>query len=280
MSGFGGQATPGFGAAVYTQEREILWGRDDQHLPLLYRNAIISSAAVDAGNTPTTLLRRGLIMGRLTTGGEYIAWNADASDGSQNIAAVLNAELRMTDFNANALDRTAALLLRAPVIAGQLLIEGVAFVGHLHEYLARRQMVAQGFVFDDDPEGFKSGRVERFATVTGTSDTLTADENGTTLFYDNAAAVAVTLPTILPGLEYTVIRAADEELVVSSAEGDNIVFGNDLSGDSITVTTAGEQIGASYTFRSVYIGTTLKWLVRINIVPFSTDDYLAKTFAS
>lgn len=280
MSAPGGFATPGFGAALYTTEREILWGRDDQHLPLLYRNSIISGAARDAGNSPTTILRRGLILGLVTATGELEEWDADASDGTQNIYAVLNREMRAQDFDANNVDRAYSTLLGAPVIAAQLLIQGSAFVGHIDEYLARRQMHAMGFRFDDDPQGFKSGLVERYATVADTTDTLTADENGTILNYNNAASVTVTLPTIQPGLEYTVIRSADEEFIVASSEGDNIVMGNDLSADSVTVTTAGEQIGASYTIKSVYFGTTLKWLIRINIVPFSTDDYLAKTLAS
>lgn len=280
MSAPGGFAVPGFGAVLYTTEREILWGRDDQHLPLLYRNSIISGAARDAGNSPTTILRKGLVLGKVDASGELEEWDADASDGTQNIYAVLNREMRAQDFDANNVDRAYSTLLGAPVIAAQLLIQGSAFVGHIDEYLARRQMHAMGFRFDDDPQGFKSGLIERYATVTGTTDALTADENGTILNYSNAASVTVTLPTIQPGLEYTVIRSADEEFIVASAEGDNIVMGNDLSADSVTVTTAGEQIGASYTLKSVYFGTTLKWLIRINIVPFSTDDYLAKTLAT
>lgn len=278
MSAFGGFATPGFGAAAYTSEREILWGRDDQHLPLLFRNSIISGAARDAGNTPTTLLRRGLILGKVDASGELEEWDADASDGTQNIAAVLNCELRATDFDANNTDRAFATLLCGPIIAAQMLIEGVALVGHTHEYLARRIMHKMGFRFDDDPQGFKAGLIDRFDLVTGTTDALTADENGKTLFYNNAASVTVTLPALKPGLEYTLMRAADEEFVVASAEGDNIVVGNDLSADSITFTTASEQIGAGVRVRGVYLGTTLKWLAEIVPVPLGTD-LSAFTFA-
>jgi hypothetical protein len=270
MSAFGGFATPGFGAAAYTTEREILWGRDDQHLPLLFRNSIISGATRDAGNMPTTLLRRGLLLGKVDASGELEEWDADASDGTQNIAAVLNCELRATDFDANNTDRAFATILRAPVIAAQLLIQGSAFVGHIDEYLARRQMHAMGFVFDDDPQGFKAGFGNRTALVTGTSDTLTADENGTRLLYDNAAAVAVTLPALKAGLTYDIVRVGDEEIVVSSAEGDNIIVGNDLSADSITFTTAGNHIGAYVRVEGIYVGTTLKWLMTVPHVPLGT----------
>lgn len=270
MSAFGGYATPGFGAAVYTTEREILWGRDDQHLPILFRNSIISGAARDAGNTPTTLLRRGLLLGKLDSGGELEEWDADASDGTQNINSVLNQELRAQDFDANNTDRAISTVLYAPVIASKLLIQGSAFVGHIDEYLARRQMHAMGFRFDDDPQGFYAGAITRYSLVTGTTDTLTAAENGSTLFYNNAASVTVTLPTIQPGLEYDLQRVGDEEFVVTSGEGDNIIAGNDLSADSVTFTTASEHLGARVKVKSVYVGTTLKWVVELPNTPFGT----------
>lgn len=277
MSARGGFAPPGFSAAVYTSEREILWGSDDQHLPVIYRNSIISGAARDAGNTPTTLLRRGLLLGALTSGGELEEWDADASDGTQNIFSVLNRETRAQDFDANNVDRHYETLVKAPVIAKQLLIQGSAFIGHIDEYLARRQMHTMGFVFDDDPQGFYSGLVERYATVTGTSDTLTPQENGMILFYSNAASVTVTLPTIQPGLSYDLFRTGDEEFIVTSGAGNDIMFGNDLSGSTITYTTASEHLGARVRVRSVYVGTTLKWMAETVNTPFGTDAGSAVT---
>jgi hypothetical protein len=270
LSAQGGFAAPGFSAAIYTTEREILWGRDDQHLPLLFRNSIISGATRDAGNSPTTILRKGLVLGQVTSTLELEEWDADASDGTQNIAAVLGVELRAQDFDANNVDRSYATLLRAPVIAGQLLIQGSAFVGHVDEFLARRQMVAAGFCFDDDPMGYLSGLVERYSLETATTDALLASQNGMTLFYNNAASVTVTLPAAKPGLVYEIVRAGDEELIVVSPTADNIVVGNDLSADGFTTTTAGEHLGIRWRLRSVYIDTTIKWLAEGPLTPFGT----------
>jgi hypothetical protein len=270
VTGQGGFGSPGIGAAVYTSEREILWGRDDQHLPLLMKNSQIDPAATDAGNSPTSILRRGLLLGQVTSTLLQKAWVATATDGTQNISSVLNVELRMTDFNNVTADRSFGTLLRAPVIASKLLIQGAAFVGHVDEYLARRQMDALGFVFDDDPAGFLAGRGYRMKTTTGTAETLTAASNGMKIFYSNAAAVAVTLPTIQAGLVYDLQRTADEELVVASAEGDNIIVGNDASADSITITTAGQQIGARVVLEGVYVGSTLKWQMSLPNMPFGT----------
>jgi hypothetical protein len=280
MSSYGGFGMPGHGAAAFTTEREILWGGDDQHMPKLFKNSIISGATRDAGNTPTTVLRRGLLLGRVDATGQLEEWDADASDGTQNIAAILDVELRANDFDGNNSDRAFRTILKAPLIAKNLLIQGDPLVGHVDEYLARRQLHDMGCILDDDPCGYLAGKGNRLATVTGTTHTITPEANGTTFFYSSANGVTATLPEIQPGLEYTVVRVADEEFVVASAEGDNIVVGNDLSADSVTVTTAGEQIGASYTVRSVYIGGVLKWLFYINLVPFSTDDYLTKSITT
>lgn len=270
MSSLGGFGVPGHGAVVETSDREILWGGDSAKGLVLRKSAIISGAARDAGNSPTTVLRRGLLLGKVDATGEMEEWDADASDGTQNIAGILNAELRAQDFDANNADRAYGMLIRAPLLASQLLIQGTALTSHVDEFLARRQLVAAGCILDDDPFGYLAGQGGRVARVTGTTDTLTEDENGTTLFYSNAASVTVTLPTIKPGLEYTLIREGDEEFIVTSGEGDNVIVINDLLADSITFTTAGEHKGVTVRLRSVYMGTTLVWLIEQVNVPFGT----------
>jgi hypothetical protein len=279
MSSLGGFGKPGQGAAVFTNDREIVAvGYDNL---CLFKSVVISSAARDAGSTPTTVLRPGLLLGKVTSSGEFEEWDADASDGTQNIAGINRTDITVLDQYGTAVDRVPpSVYQRGVFMASQLLIQGSALVGHADEFLARRQLWNAGCVLDDDMFGYLAGGGSRVALVTGTADTLTAAENGTTLFYNNAAAVAVTLPAIQPGLEYEIVRTADEELVVSSGEGDNIIMGNDLSADSVTFTTAGEQIGARVKVRSVYVGTTLKWLIEIVTVPFSTDNYLAMSLAS
>ena len=266
----GGWGLPGVGADLTVAESEILWGGDQSRMALLYKSDLYSSAALDAGNTPTTVLRPGLIMGRVTSTGELEEWDADASDGTQDIAGILDVELRMTDYQGTAADRVMRNLVRGPVKARKLLIQGVAFVGHADEFLARRQLVAAGYTLDDDTFGFKAGQGDRYATVTGTADTLTTAENGSTIFYSNVASVTVTLPAIQAGLYYDLVRTGDEEFVVASGEGDNMIVGNDLSADSITFTTAGEHMGARVRIKCVYVGTTLKWLPEVVNTPFGT----------
>lgn len=270
--GLGGWSIPGTGAGFETFESEILWGADQARSSVIWQGARISGASRDAGSSPTTLLRPGLLMGKLDASGKFEEWDADASDGTQNVAGILDIEMKATDYGGVDTDRVFRMMVaRGEVKARKLFIQGLAFIGHADEMLARQQLAGGGFVFDDDPMGYLIGGslagASRSATVTGTTDALTAAESGTTLFYNNAASVTVTLPTLKPGLSFKLIRTADEEFIVASAEGDNIIAGNDLSADSVTFTTAGEHIGATINVQAIYMGTTLKWRIWLDAVP-------------
>jgi len=271
MPGLGGWSSPGSGTLEQTTEYEIFWGGDRGKGMVLEQSAAYSGAMRDAGNTPTTVIRGGLLFGKVTASGELEEWDADATDGTQELFGVLPIELRAQDFDANNVDRNAPVVVRAPLKASELLIQGSAFVGHVDEFLARRMLQAAGSILDDDPGGYLGGAGSRFALVTGTTDTLTTAENGTTIFYNNAASVTVTLPTIQAGLEYQLVRSGDEAFIVTSAEGDNVIVGNDLSADSVTYTTASEHLGAFVNVRGVYVGTTLKWHMTLPQIPFGTD---------
>lgn len=269
--GMGGFGVAGIGAERTVAESEILWGADQSRNAALWKSAVISGTSRDAGNSPTTVLRPGLLLGKITASGEYEEWNADVATGTQDLQGILDCELRAQDYDATNADRMFRVLVgRAPIKARKLLIEGAAFVGHANEFLARRQLVAAGFVFDDDPFGYLAGQGGRVSHETGTTDTLTASQNGMTLFYNNAASVTVTLPAIQPGLEYELVRVGDEEFVIVSPTADNVIVGNDLSADGVTVTTAGEHLGARFRVRSVYVSTTLKWLIEGPLTLFGT----------
>lgn len=275
MSSFGGFGKPGQGAAAFTTEREILaQGFDAQQC--LFKSIVISGATRDAGNTPTTILRPGLLLGRLSATGEYEEWDADTVvDGTQNIGAILWKEKRAQDFDANNVDRVfTALVGRGVLQASQLLIQGAAFVGHIDEYLARRQLLAANFQLDDDPFGYKGGQGYRVQTISAEDHTITADDNGHTFIYTHTAAAAstITLPAIKAGLEFDLLRGANsaEDFLITSAEGDNVIAGNDLSADSVLWTTTGQQIGAGLKARAIYLDTTLKWHFDLYTPPFGT----------
>lgn len=267
ISTYGG--LPGIGSLRQTAEKVVWWGRQERLLDIAER--MVDSTAVDAGNTPTTELRAGLLLGIKTSDNNLYQWDGDATDGTEVIAGVLLRDISMLDADGVVEDKYAHVLLAGPLKARDLLIQGTLFTSHADEHLARRQLTAGGrFLLDDEytsGAGFL-GAPLKTKTVAGDT-TVTAADNGT-LFIATTADADFTLPTLEAGLVFEFLRASDHEMAVISAEGDNIIVGNDLSADSVTFTTAGQQIGAMVRVRSVYVGTTLKWLMDLPSPPFGT----------
>lgn len=69
--------------------REGSHGRDTDRRILLDENT------VDAGNTPTTTLRKGLCLGKITATDKYKEYDDSAVDGSEVFAGVLSDEIDM-----------------------------------------------------------------------------------------------------------------------------------------------------------------------------------------
>lgn len=271
---------PGTGAKVTTApEVAVVFGPEQMRLTA--NDLIIDSLARDAGNTPTTDLRAGLLLGKQTADGNLYHWDAEATDGTEMIAGVLWRPVKITDNDGVAGDRTGVVLLASPLKTADLLIKGAAFIGHADEHLARKQL-ANAFVLDDDRHaGTRWAGVPRVdKLITGTTLTPTAAESGTRFCINNAASVTVTMPALEPGLVYEFLRVGDEELVIASAEGDNVIVGNDLSADSITFTTAGQHLGAHVRMQGIRFGTTLKWLPTVLPVPFGTGAFLTLGIAT
>jgi len=262
-------ALPGIGSLKETSEKVVWWGREEHNLYV--DNLIIDSTAVDAGSSPTTELRAGLIMGKKTSDGNLYQWNPDATDGTEVVYGVLYRDISMLDVDGVVEDKYGHILLAGSMKAADLLIEGTAFTSSTAEHLARRQMVGSGrFIIDDDPLGgaaFLGGALKN-KTVTGDT-TVTAADNGTR-FVATTADADFTLPTLEAGLVFEFLRASDHELKVTSAAGDDLIVGNDLAADSVTFTTASEQIGVLVRVEAIYVGTTLKWLVTYPLPPLGT----------
>ena len=246
---------PGTSADVSWNPRQIQFGPTE----LLYTAGIISSAAIDSGNTPTTLLRGGLLLGKLTSGGELVAFNPDATDGSENVVGILTEELTTLPLHsATAEDKFYRIAVGGNVRTNMLLIEGAALDGATGEYKARRQLAAMGFRLSDDLENYKSGVNERAVTATG-DVTVTADQNGTKFVSIAAADVDYTLPAATAGLKYQFAMAVNQEIVLTGSN--NIVAFNDAAASTITATTTGEQVGVVLGIEGIYVAGTAKWFV-------------------
>lgn len=259
---------PGQTSALFSATNEFLWGGDLSRIEVLMLGGVVDGTARDAGSVNTAVLRPGLIMGRVEATGKLKQFDPSATDGTQVPWGILPVELWVNDIGGTDAERVCPIVVRAPVKAGNLRILGASMIGHAGEYLARRQLAQNGCRFDDDVTNTLAGLVQR-VTSKATNYTVVATDNGT-LFYAITADATFTLPAIKQGLEFEFLRASDHELVVASAEGDNMIVGNDLSADSITFTTTGEQIGARIKVKVISVGGVLKWLPELPYTPFGT----------
>jgi len=283
MSSFGGWGVPGTGALVETTESEILWGGDRAKGFVLEQNGNYSGAIRDLGNTGQThVIRPGLLVGKLTTGGELMEWDPTATDGSQDIYGVVPYEFRATDFDDNSVDRVLSVIVRAPLKASSLLCNVAgssgALVGSADEFIAREALVGSGSILDDDPQGFLGGASWRRKIHTGDL-TLTSADNYTSYRCHSADADFI-LPAVANGLKFRFFMGEDFELQVSSATS-VFLTGNDAVGDGITYTTGGEQVGVHIEVEGVNMdiaGTnTPTWIMTHLVTPFSTDDFFDRT---
>lgn len=255
MTYAGGLSVPGSGAAEYTFENEVRWGGDAGKGLNVHGNAQIVSTTVDATNSPTSILRPGLVMARLDASPEdWTDYDPDATDGSQIARGVLTEEVRMTDFSGTARNRV-----------GRIMRLGLVRASRLYGLdLQARKQLKQAFRFDDDVISGRSFLADPYVNEEVTSDTtLTAADAGKRLIA-TTADVDFTLPALAtnPGFSVEVLRASDHEMAVISAEGNNMIVGNDLSATSVTFTTAGDQIGVRCQIEAIYVGTTPKWLFK------------------
>lgn len=238
---------PGLTTSRETYEAEFRWGSQFQGV---FANALIDGATVDSGNSPTYELRPGLLLGQVISTGKYKQYSPTATDGSEVAAAILIEALRMQDFNGNNVDRFYAVLVGGPV-------QGAKILGL--DLMARQQM--DKFIFDDifAIPGNHWFLWKRFQTKTA-NYTVVANDNYT--LFDNTGAggaVTFTLPVLANGYLFGFRVQADQNVIVASNEGDNMVAFNDASADSVAYQTSGEKIGGLFV---VYTnpGAT-KWIV-------------------
>lgn len=251
--GFGSNNVPGFTAIRESYENNVLFQSFFMGDVVFDPMPLISSTAVDSGNSGNTLiLRPGLLLGKLDSDGSWVAYDPTATNGAQVAQGVLVNEVNMLDYSTGA---AAARLGQAVVICGKI---KAAMVLNLDQ-LARNQLMRRGFTFDDG-KFVNLASADRVVPKTA-NYTITANDHGT-LFTNAGAsgAVTFTLPTIAVGLRYEFLVVADQNVTVTSAEGDNVIIDNDASADSIAFSTASHKIGGRVVLEAIYVAGVLKWM--------------------
>ncbi len=82
---------------------------------------VIASTAEDGENTPTTTLRKGLVLGKVTASGKYMQYDDTAEDGTAVARLILEDEVNLLDETGAAADTEALGAFRGDFIASALI---------------------------------------------------------------------------------------------------------------------------------------------------------------
>ena len=82
---------------------------------------VLDSTALDSGNSPTTTLRKGLVLGKVTATGEYKQYDPSASDGTSTARVILDDEVDLLDESGSAVDTEGLGAFRGDFVASALI---------------------------------------------------------------------------------------------------------------------------------------------------------------
>ena len=265
MSGFpafpGAFVNPGIKSTLETPENQFWWGHWTNQK---WINANIDSTAADAGNTgATTVLRAGLVLGRVTSTGKLKQWNIAATDGTQFVYGILGISLKMTDATGTAQENfIGKVMVGGNVKTSNVILPGessVGISGNELEYIFLTQATHGGrFLFDTPVEGMWN-MDQTFESITATPKTLAVTDSGKTFLQTFAGATTINLPLAQPGLVYRFFNMVDQDMIIDSNAADTIVGLDDAAADTVTYSTASSLIGAAC---EVYAHTSTQWLFR------------------
>lgn len=232
---YGGSAVPGFQAETMTVENNFLWGNID----IVLRKPIkLKSTTIDSGNSPTTDLRAGLALGRVTATGLHKDYDPTATDGSEIFQGFLMS-------NTNMLDSAGTASERVPV-GGMVVGNAGIKVNNVYglDAIARRQAVGR-FYFDDDLPGL--GSAFRLVAAKTADYTVVNDTDNNKVFTNQGAGGAVnfTLPaTLKRGQRWLFYCEAGQTITITAPSGKLVAF-NNAGATSIALSTSSEKIGGS-----------------------------------
>ncbi len=250
-------ATPGLRSARTSDER-VVYIRGDGFKGIWATSSKIKidSTNTDTGNTNfTNTLRAGnLISTEKASGNEYI-YDPDANDGRQEAFGILEGGLSMLEDGVSTEKGPTPVLVRG-IFKEQNLI-GV-------DAQARAQLARQGVQMDDPGNGDSFLIHPRGVWQKSADYTIVAADTGRLFISTASGDIEFTLPSIAAGLSFEFLQTINQEMLITSAELENIVLENNLTADAISYTTGSEQIGARCRVLAVYIGsgsTNLRWIV-------------------
>ncbi|MBI1249064.1 hypothetical protein GC197_14630 [bacterium] len=223
-------------------------------------HGVIEAASTDSGNSPSTTLRAGLVLGRVTSTGKLRPYASAATDGSQHPVAILLDTIDMLDGSGSVEDK-----LSARIVTGGNVVKS-SVIGLTPQ--AEQQLIAQGIRFDQVPMPMASAILSHRGSVYAAADvTLTSSDSGQLIVASKAGAFEATLPAIEEGLEFLFVQTLDQDMAISSNEGDNVLALNNAAADGVIFSTASQKIGAACVVKAIRTAAnTLKWIC-LNVGP-------------
>lgn len=240
---------PGISAKRESFENQWWWGHES--LRIFDALPLIVSTAIDAGASPTTVLRSGLVMGKVTASGKWAEYDITQTDGREVARGILEGTVNMLNSTTGAVEDKHG----GP---HEIIIGGLAMASKLFglDANARRQLGSR-FLFDDEVSGRLWGGSFLREVVKITDYTVVAADNFTEFVLRTATGV-FTLPAIGKGYRFKFRSEVNAAMGILSPEGNNIVALNDVAATSATFQTAGQMLGAGAIVYSNAAGD--KWI--------------------
>ncbi len=253
---------PGFRTEIETEEVDVNWiGRDGQD-QVATNHVRIDAANTDAGNTPTTTIRGGMLLSRETTSENEYIYDPDANDGRQFVTGVLD------HFQDMLVDSVSTERFEKMQVCGLLkmsrLIQDGGTVGDISLH-AESALKALGFKPDKSRNpgaGFLNHPMGS-EIVSATTKTLVAADNGKLMV--STAAGNYTLPANSAanlGFTIQILQTTDNNLVITSAAGNDIIALGDDAASTVTFQTGSEKKGAKVEVSLIQTASdTRRWTV-------------------
>lgn len=252
--GFNDANAPGMTVARESEESQIYGTGRGGQTGIVEGKITVKSSSTDAGNTPTTTLRGGLLMAIKASDGLAYPYDGHANDGTQLPVAILEKHVNML-VDGVATDRFLSGIRKAALLKEvELLGEDAHALGVL---------LRNGSLLDSlTPHGSLFQPRYRKRQIKAADYTVVAADNGD-LFVQTTGAVTFTLPTKALGLCFEFFNTVDANMVIASAgSADDIIADGDAGADSITFSTANHKIGSHCRLTCISIATagTLAWM--------------------
>lgn len=227
--------TPGAETDLTASVKNFQWGTYTWGLWQCI-NVLIVSTTTDSGNTPTTTLRAGNVIGKITSTSKYTIQSDTATDGSDSAVGILLGDVNMLNPQTQvARDSWATIAIAGPIRTADL----VSLSKFARSHLRGR------FIFDDDLVGV----LFPFRKITAkTADYTVLSSDNDTLFTTTGAAGAVnfTLPTtIVKGARFRFFNTVNQNMTVTAPANKLVAF-NNATATSVALSTAGNKIGSGF----------------------------------